>query len=47
MRKEKNGMIWGMDAPTYYKMSAVERKKLRNKLSARTHRVKRKRKSDL
>jgi hypothetical protein len=39
---EKDGMIWGMKVGDYRSLSARERKRVRNRISARTFRAKRK-----
>ena len=39
---ERNGMIWGMKVEDYRALSARERKRVRNRISARTFRAKRK-----
>jgi hypothetical protein len=38
---ERNGMIWGMKLEEYQALSARERKRVRNRISARTFRAKR------
>jgi hypothetical protein len=40
---ERDGMIWGMKVEDYRALSARERKRVRNRISARTFRAKRKR----
>jgi hypothetical protein len=40
---ERDGMIWGMTVEDYRALSARERKRVRNRISARTFRAKRKR----
>jgi len=42
---ERDGMIWGMRVEDYRALSARERKRVRNRISARTFRAKRKGKS--
>lgn len=42
---EKNGMMWGMKTEEYKALSARERKRVRNRISARTFRARRKGKS--
>lgn len=44
---ERDGMIWGMRVDDYRALSARERKRVRNRISARTFRAKRKGKPDL
>jgi len=39
---EKNGMMWGMPTAAYRSLSARERKRVRNRISARTFRARRK-----
>jgi len=39
---ERDGMIWGMRVEEYRALSARERKRVRNRISARTFRAKRK-----
>lgn len=39
---EKNGMMWGMPTESYRSLSARERKRVRNRISARTFRARRK-----
>jgi hypothetical protein len=39
---EKNGMMWGMPTEAYRSLSARERKRVRNRISARTFRARRK-----
>lgn len=39
---EKNGMMWGMPTEQYRALSARERKRVRNRISARTFRARRK-----
>ena len=39
---ERDGMIWGMKVEDYRALSARERKRVRNRISARTFRAKRK-----
>jgi hypothetical protein len=39
---ERDGMIWGMRVEDYRALSARERKRVRNRISARTFRAKRK-----
>lgn len=39
---ERDGIIWGMKVEDYRSMSARERKRVRNRISARTFRAKRK-----
>lgn len=39
---ERDGMIWGMRVDAYRALSARERKRVRNRISARTFRAKRK-----
>jgi hypothetical protein len=39
---EKNGMMWGMPTAEYRSLSARERKRVRNRISARTFRARRK-----
>lgn len=39
---ERDGMIWGMQVDAYRALSARERKRVRNRISARTFRAKRK-----
>lgn len=39
---EKNGMMWGMKTEDYKALSARERKRVRNRISARTFRARRK-----
>jgi ABC-type hemin transport system ATPase subunit len=38
---ERNGMIWGMKHEEYQALSARERKRVRNRITARTFRAKR------
>jgi hypothetical protein len=40
--QERNGMIWGMPVESYKALSATERKRVRNRLSARSFRAKKK-----
>lgn len=39
---ERNGMMWGMKTDEYKSLSARERKRVRNRISARTFRARRK-----
>lgn len=39
---ERNGMIWGMKVEDYRALNARDRKRVRNRISARTFRAKRK-----
>lgn len=43
---ERDGMIWGMKVDDYRALSARERKRVRNRISARTFRAKRKGESE-
>jgi hypothetical protein len=43
--QEKDGIIWEMDSVKYYALSATERKRVRNRVSARISRAKQKRDS--